>query len=40
LNGLIPVTHFYFLLYWAKMGYDKSLENYARVQRFVKVKNH
>jgi len=22
------------------MGYDKSLENYARVQRFVKVKNH
>jgi len=27
------VTHFYFLLYWAKIGFDKSLENYERVQR-------
>jgi len=24
------VTNFYFLLYWAKMGLDKSLENYAK----------
>jgi len=26
------VTHFYFLLYWAKMGFGKILENYVRVR--------
>jgi len=33
---LISVTHFYFLLHWAKMGFDKSLENYVRVRRVWK----
>jgi len=27
----ISVTHFYFLLHWAKLGLDKSMENYVRV---------
>jgi len=27
---------FYFLLYWAKMGFDKSLESYVRVRRVCK----
>jgi len=30
------VTHFSFLLYWAKMGFDKTLENYVRVRRVCK----
>ena len=38
-QGLGGVTYFYFLLYWAKMGFDKSLENYG-FGVFVKVKNH
>jgi len=29
LIDFISVNHFY-LLYWAKMGFDKSLENYAK----------
>jgi len=33
---LISVTHFYFLSYWAKMGFDKSLENSVRVRRVSK----
>jgi len=31
LIDLISITNFYFLLNWAKMGFDKSLENYIRV---------
>jgi len=27
------VTCFYLLLYWTKMGFDKSLENYVRARR-------
>jgi len=34
---VISVTHFYFLMYWGKMGFDKSLENYVRVRRVCKV---
>jgi len=33
-GNLKHVTHFYFLLYWAQMGFDKTLDNYVRV-RFV-----
>jgi len=40
LIDFISATHFYFLLYWAKMGFDKSLANYVRVRRVCKVKNH
>jgi len=29
---------FYFVLYWEKMGFDKSLENYVRVWCACKVK--
>jgi len=36
LIDFISVTHFYFLLYCAKMGFDKSLENYVRVRRVCK----
>jgi len=32
LIDFISMTHFYVLLYWAKMWFDISLENYARVQ--------
>ena len=38
LNDLISVTHFYCLLYWANMGFDKSLDNYVRVR--LVCKNH
>ena len=31
-NDLISAIHFYFLLYWAKMGLDKSLENNIMLQ--------
>jgi len=36
LIDFISVTHLYFLLYRAKKGFDKSLENYVRVRRVCK----
>jgi len=32
LIDFILVTLFYFLLYWAKMGLGKRLENHARIR--------
>ena len=34
----ISVTHLYSLLYWAKLGFDKSLEYCVSVRRDCKVK--
>jgi len=36
LNELISVTHFYFLLHWAKREFDKSLDICVRVRRVCK----
>jgi len=36
LIDFISVAQFYFLLYWGKMGYDKSLENDVMVRRIYK----
>jgi len=30
------VTHFEFMLFWAKTGFDKGLENYVRVRHVCK----
>jgi len=32
----IPLIHFYFISYWAKMGFNKMLENYLRIRRVCK----
>jgi len=36
LKAYLHHSSFYFLLYWAKMGFDKSLENCVRVRRVCK----
>jgi len=35
-DHLKHVTHFYLMLSWKKMGFDKSLENYIRVRHVWK----
>jgi len=36
LIDFISATGFYFMIYWAKMRFDKSLENHVRVRRVCK----
>jgi len=36
LTDFISVTRVYFVLYWAKMRFDKYLENYVSVRRVCK----
>jgi len=40
LNDLISAIHFYFLLYWAKTAFDKSVDSNVKFGVFVKFKDH